>query len=45
MQARTASEVLAAQEWRLKLQQIKGEMVDWAGFASLNSTAPAVATG
>jgi hypothetical protein len=30
MQARTANEVLKAQERRLKLQQIKGEMVDRA---------------
>jgi hypothetical protein len=30
MQARTANEVLKAQERRLKLQQIKGEVVDRA---------------
>jgi hypothetical protein len=30
MQARAANEVLKAQEWRVRLQRIKGELVDRA---------------
>jgi hypothetical protein len=35
LQARTANEVLKAQERRLQLQQLKGELVDWAWAVSL----------